>query len=230
MITVIEIGDNNMVIVMLGAPGTGKGTVGQMLSKEFGIPHVSSGELFRSYCIKHSKFGKEIEGYIKSGKLVPDSISIEVIKQRLEEPDVENGIILDGFPRTIEQGEKLQDILAKQGRAVYIVVNLSLPDDEIVDRIIKRRTCPNPECREIYNLDFKPPKKQGICDLCGTELIQRDDDNEETVRERLKIYHETSEKLVEYYKKQALLYTIKLNNESNVTTMGIAEEIKSYFE
>ncbi|MBR6033224.1 MAG: adenylate kinase [Clostridia bacterium] len=219
-----------MEIVMLGAPGTGKGTVGKLLSKEFGIPHVSSGEIFRSYSQRHGELADEIASYINSGTLVPDELTIKLIKKRLNEPDMVNGFILDGFPRTVAQGESLNEILAEQDREINIVVNLDLSDEEIIDRIVKRRTCPNPECREIYNLEFKPPKVEGICDVCGSRLIVRSDDNEETVRQRLKTYHETSEELVEYYKKQALLYTVKLNKESNVTTMGIAEEIRSYFE
>ena len=219
-----------MEIVMLGAPGTGKGTVGKLLSKEFGIPHISMGEIFRSYCKKHSKLAEEAESYMNKGVLVPDRITCSLIEKRLNEEDVSNGFILDGFPRNVEQADKLQEILAMQGREINIVVYLSLPDEEIIDRVLKRRTCPNPECREIYNLDFRPPKKEGVCDICGTPLIIRSDDREETVRQRLKVYHETSEELVDYYKKQALLYTIKLNKESNVTTMGISEEIRSYFE
>ncbi len=219
-----------MEIVMLGAPGTGKGTVGKLLSKEFNIPHISSGEIFRSYCKKHGELAKEMEDYINKGMLVPDELTIELIKKRLNEYDVQNGFILDGFPRTEKQAEYLHNILSEQGRAINIVVYLDLPDEEIIDRVLKRRTCPNPGCREIYNLDFRPPKKDGICDVCGSQLIQRSDDNEETVRKRLKTYHESSEELVNYYKKQALLYTIKLNKESNVTTMGLAEEIRSYFE
>ena len=151
-----------MVIVMLGAPGTGKGTVGQMLSKEFGIVHVSSGEIFRSYCKKHGELARKIESYIKQGQLVPDELAICLIEKRLKEADVEKGVILDGFPRTISQADELKRILNEQGKKVNIAVNLSLPDEEIVDRIVKRRTCPNPECRAIYNLDFKPPKQEGI--------------------------------------------------------------------
>lgn len=219
-----------MVIVMLGAPGTGKGTVGQMLSKEFGIPHVSSGEIFRSYCKKHGELAKEIQSYIENGQLVPDGLAISLIGRRLGEEDVKRGVILDGFPRTTFQADELQRILSGQGRKVDIAVNLSLPDEEIIDRIIKRRTCPNPECRAIYNLDFKPPKQEDICDICGTKLIQRADDNEETVKQRLKTYHETSEQLIDYYKNQDILYTVKLNSKSDVTTMGIAEEIKEYLK
>ena len=219
-----------MEIVMLGAPGTGKGTVGKLLSKEFNIPHISSGEIFRSYSKKHDELAKEIESYISKGNLVPDELTIKLIRNRLSELDCKTGFILDGFPRTVAQAESLYEILKEQGRAINIVVYLNLADEEIIDRTIKRRTCPNPECREIYNLEFKPPKQEGICDLCGSKLVIREDDNAETIKQRLKTYHETSEQLVEYYKKQALLYTIKLNKESNVTTMGVAEEIRSYFE
>ena len=217
-----------MVIVMLGAPGTGKVTVGQMLSKELEIVHISSGEIFRSYLKKHGSIAKKIEIYITQGKLVPDELAIELIEKRLKEPDVEKGVILDGFPRTLAQAEELQRLLKSQNEKVDIAVNLSLPDEEIIDRIVKRRTCPNPDCRAIYNLDFKPPKIEGICDICGSKLIQRADDNEETVKQRLKTYHETSENLIDYYKNQDILYTVKLNAASDVTSMGIAEEIKEY--
>ena len=139
-------------------------------------------------------------------------------------------MILDGFPRNINQALELEKILQEQGRKINIAVDLSLPDEEIIERIVKRRTCPNPECRAIYNLDFKPPKIEDICDKCGTKLIQRADDNEQTVKQRLKTYHETSECLIDFYKNKDILYTVKLNAESDVTTMGIAEEIKAYLK
>lgn len=219
-----------MVIIMLGAPGTGKGTVGQMLSKELKVPHISSGEIFRSYLKKHGSIAKKIETYITQGKLVPDDLAIELIEKRLLENDVKPGVILDGFPRTLAQAKSLQQLLQAQNKRVDIAVNLSLPDKEIIDRIVKRRTCPNPDCRAIYNLDFKPPKQEGICDICGSKLIQREDDNEETVKQRLAVYHQTSENLIDYYKNQDILYTVKLNAKSDVTTMGIAEEIKEYLK
>lgn len=219
-----------MIIIMLGAPGTGKGTVGQMLSKEFGIVHISSGEIFRSYIKRHGEIARKIEQYIIKGELVPDELAIELIGKRLHEPDTQRGMILDGFPRNINQALELEEILKKQERKIDIAVDLSLPDKEIIDRIVKRRTCPNPECRAIYNLDFKPPKTEGICDNCGTKLIQRTDDNEETVKQRLKTYHETSECLIDFYKNKDILYTVKLNAASDVTTMGIAEEVKEYLK
>lgn len=219
-----------MYIVMLGAPGTGKGTVGGLLSKELKIVHISSGEIFRNYIKKHDKLGKEIERYITEGKLVPDELAIQLIEKRLEEPDTVNGAILDGFPRTENQAIVLNKFLEKKGEKINIAVDLSLPDEEIVDRIVKRRTCPNTECREIYNIDFKPPKVEGICDKCGTKLIQRLDDNEETVRQRLLTYHTISEGLINYYKKQDILYTVKLNNKSDITTKDVVEDIKNYLQ
>ena len=219
-----------MVIIMLVAPGTGKGTVGKLLSEELGIVHISSGEIFRSYAKKHDKLGEQIENYISNGLLVPDELAIQIVEKRLEEPDVKNGVILDGFPRTRNQAIVLDYILKLQRKMVDVAVELDLPDDDIVDRIVKRRTCINKNCREIYNLDFKPPKKEGICDKCGGPLVQRIDDNEETVRKRLKTYHETSEGLINYYKRENILYTVKMNNESNTTTKDVAIEIRDYLQ
>ncbi len=217
-----------MVIIMLGAPGTGKGTVGKLLSDELGIPHVSSGEIFRSYVKKQEKIGKQIESYMAQGKLVPDELAIQILEKRLKEDDVKRGVILDGYPRNIKQAEKLDELLMKQGRKIEIAVNLSLSDQDIIDRIVKRRTCPNPECREIYNIEFKPPKIEGICDKCGSKLIQREDDNEETVRKRLETYHEISEDLIDFYKHKDILYTVKINIHSENTSRDVATEIERY--
>jgi|SRR5574344_591756 adenylate kinase len=219
-----------MIIIMLGAPGTGKGTVGGLLSKQLGIVHISSGEIFRSYVKKHRVLGKKIESYLLNGQLVPDELAIELIEKRLQEEDTKNGMILDGYPRNINQAIQLNQLFEKQGKKVDVAVNLDLPDNEIVDRIVKRRTCPNTECREIYNLDFKPPIESGVCDKCGSPLIQRSDDNEETVKQRLETYHRISENLIQFYKSQDILYTLKLNNKSDVTTMNIAEEVKNYID
>lgn len=219
-----------MVIIMLGAPGTGKGTVGKLLSEELGIVHISSGEIFRSYAKKHNEIGEQIENYISNGLLVPDELAIQIVERRLKEPDVEKGVILDGFPRTRNQAIVLDYILELQNKAVDVAVELDLPDEDIIDRIVKRRTCINKNCREIYNLDFRPPKQEGICDKCGGPLIQRIDDNEETVRKRLTTYHETSEGLISYYKRENVLYTVKLNNQSNLTTKDVAIEVRDYLK
>ena len=188
-----------MIIIMLGAPGTGKGTVGNLLAEKLGIPHISSGEIFRSYINSDDEIGKEVKSYVSEGKLVPDELTIRILEKRLQEPDTKKGCILDGYPRTVVQAESLDALLKKQNRSVKVAVNLSLSDDEIVDRITKRRSCPNVDCREIYNLDFRKPKVENVCDKCGSTLIIREDDNETTVRKRLENYHNISENLIEFY-------------------------------
>lgn len=217
-----------MIIIMLGAPGTGKGTVGSLLSEKLNIPHISSGEIFRSYIKKCDNLGREIEEYISKGVLVPDELAIKIIEKRLSEPDTKNGMILDGYPRNINQAIQLDKLLDSNNKKIDIAVDLSLPDNQIIDRIVKRRTCINPHCRQIYNLEFKPPKNEGICDKCGSRLVQRTDDNEQTVKARLKVYHEISENLLNYYKKKDILYTVKLNNESNITTNDVVREVEEY--
>lgn len=219
-----------MIIIMLGAPGTGKGTVGGLLAEYLKIPHISSGEIFRGYIKEDDDLGKELKKYVSEGKLVPDELTIKILEKRLQEKDTMNGYILDGFPRTVYQAECLDRLLERKNDAVSVAVNLSLSDDEIVDRITKRRTCPNPICREIYNLDYKKPKVDGICDKCGSKLIIREDDNEITVRERLRNYHAISENLIDFYKNKNILYTVKLNNESNKVSSDIAKEIKEYLK
>ncbi len=217
-----------MYIVMLGKPGSGKGTVGKMLSRALGITHISSGELFRSYVKKAGKIGKEIDEYISKGNLLPDELAIKLVEKRLLEKDCKNGVILDGFPRTIEQAKELDKFLKEQNCKIDIAIELKLSDKAITERTVKRRVCPNPECREIYNLEFKRPIQDGICDICKSKLIQREDDKVETVMQRLKIYHETSEKLVNYYKNQELLYAVKINVNSGKTAEDIAKEVKEY--
>lgn len=217
-----------MYIVMLGKPGSGKGTVGKMLSEQLGVIHISSGELFRSYIKKAGEIGKKIDSYVSKGNLVPDDLAIELVEKRLKETDCKKGAILDGFPRTIAQAEALDKFLKSQGCKIDIAVELELSDQDIIDRIVKRRVCSNIECREVYNLEFRKPKQEGICDKCGSKLVQRDDDKIETVEQRLKTYHETSAKLVDYYKAQDLLYAVKLNIHSGKTSEDVAKEVKEY--
>ena len=197
---------------------------------KLGVVHISSGEIFRSYIKKHDKLGEEIEKYVSQGNLVPDELSIEIVKKRLEEPDVKNGAILDGFPRTKKQAVVLEEFLKEKGEKIDIAVELELSDEEIIDRIVKRRTCTNKHCREIYNLEFKPPIQDGICDKCESKLIQREDDNEETVKNRLKNYHEISYGLINFYKSKDVLYTVKLNNHSERTSSDVAKEIEEYLK
>ncbi|MBP3255983.1 MAG: adenylate kinase [Clostridia bacterium] len=219
-----------MYIVMLGKPGSGKGTVGKMLSESFGIAHISSGELFRNYIKKAGNIGKTIEEYVNKGILVPDDLTIKLVEKRLNEKDCENGVILDGFPRNIAQAEELDNFLKEKNKKIDIAIELNLSDSDIIKRIITRRICPNSECREVYNLDFKKPVKDGICDKCGTELIQRDDDKEDAIKQRLETYHNESEKLVKYYKSKDLLYAVKLNMNSGKTSEDVVKEVEEKFK
>ena len=219
-----------MIIIMLGAPGSGKGTVGSLLSGMFNIIHISSGEIFRSYIKKHDELGDKIRSYINKGNLVPDDLANTLVEKRLQEKDAEGGVILDGYPRTKEQAMELDRLLSASGKKVDSAVNLKISDEEIIERIINRRTCPNPDCREIYNIKFKPPKANDVCDKCGCTLIIRDDDNLETITERLSNYHKISEHLIKYYKQKDILYSVKQNTHSHKTAADIAEEVKKYLE
>ena len=219
-----------MYIIMLGKPGSGKGTVGKMLSESLGVVHISSGELFRSYIKKAGKIGKSIEEYVNKGELIPDNLAIELVEKRLNEKDCNNGVILDGFPRTIEQAKELDEFLKEKNKKIDIAIELNLSDKDIINRIITRRVCSNVECREVYNLEFKNPKLEGICDKCGSKLIQRVDDKEETVKNRLDEYKNISKKLIEYYKKQDLLYSVKLNLHSGKTSEDVVKEVEEKFK
>ena len=214
-----------MVIIMLGAPGTGKGTVAGILQEKLGIKQVSTGDIFRKNIKEETELGKLAEKYISKGNLVPDDITVKVVEDRLNEPDVENGIILDGFPRTVKQAEELDKILAEKGKKVDKVINLTTPDEEIIERIVNRRVCSNQECKAVYNLILNPPKKDGICDKCSSELVTRKDDTEETVRARLKNYFEQTSPLVEYYEKQGVLLTELVSKSINKLGKDVAEEI-----
>ncbi len=215
-----------MYIVMLGKPGSGKGTVGKMLSEQLGIIHISSGDLFRGYIKKAGEIGREIEKYVSAGNLVPDELAIKLVEKRLKEADCKNGVILDGFPRTVHQAEELDKFLKEYNKKIDIAVELVLTDKDIIDRISKRRVCTNKECREVYNLEFKKPKVEGICDKCGSKLEQREDDKLETVNKRLETYRETAGKLTDYYKEQDLLYAVRLNIHSGKTSEDVAREVK----
>ena len=214
-----------MIIIMLGAPGTGKGTVAGLLQEKLGIKQVSTGDIFRKNIKEGTELGKIAEVYISRGDLVPDDVTVKVVEDRLNEPDVENGIILDGFPRTVKQAEELDKILAEKGKKVDKVINLTTPDEEIVERIVNRRVCSNQECKAVYNLILHPPKKEGICDKCGSELIIRKDDTEETVRARLKNYFEQTSPLVEYYEKQGNVLTETVSKSINKLGEDVAEEV-----
>ena len=219
-----------MVIIMLGAPGTGKGTVASILTEKLEIPQVSTGDIFRKNIKEGTELGKIADAYISKGNLVPDDLTIKIVKDRLNQKDVENGLILDGFPRTIEQAEALEEILQEKGKKVDIVVNLTTPEKEIIERIVNRRVCSNQECKTVYNLVLNPPKKEGICDKCGSKLIQRKDDNVDTVKSRLDNYIELTTPLIKYYENKGVLKTEVVSTSINKLGKDVAEEIVELFK
>lgn len=214
-----------MIIIMLGAPGTGKGTVASILAEKLNIPQVSTGDIFRKHIKEKTELGKLAESYISKGELVPDDVTIGLIENRMEESDVQNGIILDGFPRTVKQAEELDKLLAQKGKKVDMVINLTTPEDEIVERIVNRRICSNSDCKTVYNLVLNPPKVEGVCDKCGSELIQRKDDTIETVKSRLDSYFKQTSPLVEYYEKQGNLYSAVVSKTVNKLGKDVAEDV-----
>ncbi len=219
-----------MVIIMLGAPGTGKGTIAGILMEKLNIPQVSTGDIFRKHMQEKTELGKLAENYISKGKLVPDDVTIKLIKNRLEDDDVKNGIILDGFPRTVKQAEELDKLLDQKNKKVDLVINLSTPEDEIVERIVNRRICSNQDCKTVYNLVLNPPKQEGICDKCGSKLIQRKDDKPETVKARFNSYIEQTSPLVEYYDKKGNLYSAVVSKSINKLGKDVAEDVIRFIE
>ena len=214
-----------MILIMLGAPGTGKGTVAAKLSEKLNIPQVSTGDIFRKAIAEKTAVGIEAEKYISKGMLVPDEVTIKIVEERLKDEDVKNGLILDGFPRTIDQAKALDLMLEKENKNITLAINLETPEEEIIDRIVNRRVCSNQECKTVYNIKLNPPKVDGICDKCGKTLIQRKDDNEETVKNRLVAYYKQSAPIVDYYKNKDLLYSSEVSIKINKMAVDVAEEV-----
>ena len=198
-----ETDTSQTVIIFLGPPGSGKGTQAVRLAKETGLPHISTGDLFRENMSQNTELGQKAKGYINAGKLVPDELTLEIFYDRVKRPDAAKGYILDGFPRTIPQAEALDKYLKGKNLKVF---NLDVPDSVIMQRITGRLSCQ--KCGNIQHKDFSPPKVSGVCDKCGGQLTQRKDDSPETVVERLKVYHAQTAPLIDYYKKQGKLITI----------------------
>ena len=217
-----------MVVIMLGAPGTGKGTVASILKDELQIPQVSTGDIFRKNMKEGTELGKLAESYISKGNLVPDEVTNGIVESRLDDSDVQNGIILDGYPRTVNQAEELDKMLEKRGRKVDLVINLTTPEEEIIERIVNRRVCSNHDCKTIYNLVLHPPVKKGICDKCGHEIIQRKDDTIETVKSRLDNYFIQTSPLVDYYEKTGKLYSAVVSKSINKLGKDVAKDIVEY--
>ncbi|MFN4132101.1 MAG: adenylate kinase [Caldimicrobium sp.] len=195
-----------MNIVFLGPPGAGKGTQAKILIEKYGIPQISTGDMLREHRAKGTELGKKAQEYMDKGQLVPDEIILGMVKERLSQPDCEKGFILDGFPRTVAQAEALDNLLAEMGKKLDFALALIVPDELLVERLTGRRTCKS--CGMMYHIKYKPPKVEGKCDHCGGELYQRPDDNEETVRNRLKVYHESTAPLIDYYNKKGILKEI----------------------
>jgi len=196
-------------IVLLGPPGAGKGTQAQAISEELGLPHISSGEIFRENLKKQTELGKIAESYINKGELVPDDITIKMIKARLTQDDCEKGALLDGFPRTVAQAKALGSMLEEINGQVAAVPYIKVDKEELITRLTGRRTCS--ACGRVYHVKFNPPQEEGICDEDGSELIQREDDKVETVTHRIRVYHEQTQPLIAYYRDQDLLLEINGN-------------------
>ncbi len=192
-----------MKIIMLGAPGAGKGTHAKKISSKYGIPHISTGDIFRANIKNETELGKKAKTYMDQGLLVPDELVMDLVVDRLQQDDCANGYVLDGFPRTIAQAEGLKDALSKVGQKLDYAIDIEVPDEVIVKRMAGRRACVG--CGATYHIENAPSKVEGICDVCGGELVLRSDDEPATVLKRLGVYHEQTEPLVGYYAKSALL-------------------------
>ena len=205
-----------MKIIMLGAPGAGKGTQAKMIADKYGVPHVSTGDIFRANIKNGTELGMEAKKYMDQGLLVPDELTcdlvvpdeltVKILLDRVSQPDCKNGYVLDGFPRTIPQAEVLDKALAELGESIDYAIDVDVPDENIVKRMSGRRACVS--CGATYHVVHVPPKKEGICDRCGSELILRDDDKPETVKNRLDVYHKQTQPLIDFYTKKGVLKTV----------------------
>lgn len=195
-----------MNIVMLGAPGAGKGTIAKKLEEKYHLPHVSTGDLFRENIKNNTALGQEAKTYMDRGALVPDTVTINMLLDRISKEDCKNGFILDGFPRNLAQADGLKNALSKKSEKIDIAILMDAKDEDIVNRLSGRRVCES--CGTPYHIVTLKPKVDGICDKCGGKLIQRKDDTEEVIKDRLKVYHEQTQVLIEYYEKEGILLTM----------------------
>ena len=195
-----------MKIIMLGAPGAGKVTQAKMIADKYGVPHISTGDIFRANIKNGTELGMEAKKYMDQGLLVPDELTVRILLDRVAQDDCKNGYVLDGFPRTIPQAEVLDSELTKLGDHIDYAINVDVPDENIVKRMSGRRACLT--CGATYHIEHVPPKKEGICDVCGSELVLRDDDKPETVKNRLNVYHEQTQPLIDFYTEKGVLKTV----------------------
>ena len=192
-----------MKIIMLGAPGAGKGTQAKMIADQYGIPHISTGDIFRANIKEQTELGMEAKTYMDKGALVPDELTVKILLDRVAKDDCKSGYVLDGFPRTIPQAEVLDKAVKELNETIDYAINVEVPDGNIIKRMSGRRACL--ACGATYHVEHVPPKKEGICDRCGKELVLRDDDKPETVKKRLEVYHAQTQPLIEYYNKKNIL-------------------------
>ncbi|MCX4691554.1 adenylate kinase [Streptomyces sp. NBC_01408] len=214
-----------MRIVLVGPPGAGKGTQAAFLAKNLSIPHISTGDLFRANISQGTELGKSAKSYMDAGELVPDSVTIGMAKDRMEQPDAAHGFLLDGFPRNLSQAEALDEILKDAGLSLDAVLDLEVEEDEVVKRIAGRRTC-RKNSAHVFHVTYATPKTEGVCDHCGGELYQRGDDSEDTVRNRLSVYHAETEPIIDYYKAQGLVSTIPALGEVAEITKRAMDALK----
>lgn len=195
-----------MKIIMLGAPGAGKGTQAKMIAEKYGVPHISTGDIFRANIKNGTQLGMEAKQYMDKGLLVPDELTVMILLDRVSQDDCKDGYVLDGFPRTIPQAQVLDNALTELGDQIDYAIDVDVPDENIVKRMGGRRACIS--CGATYHLEHIPPKTEGICDACGQELVLRDDDKPETVKNRLNVYHEQTQPLIDFYKEKGVLKTV----------------------
>jgi adenylate kinase len=209
-----------MRIVLLGAPGAGKGTVAKLLMEYDGSVQISTGDILRNAVKQGTELGLKAKEFMEKGELVPDDLIMMIVEERIKASDCKKGFIFDGFPRTINQAEKLKELLNRMGLTLDAVINLDVPKEVILERLTTRRTCSNPDCQEIYNIKSKPPSPDGRCLKCGWPVVQREDETEEAITKRLEVYNEKTKPLIEYYEREGLLYNI-----SSLSSEEIVKEI-----
>ncbi|HPK56020.1 MAG TPA: adenylate kinase [Spirochaetota bacterium] len=215
-----------MNLILLGAPGAGKGTVSKLLVEKKGMVQISTGDILRGAIKEGSDLGKKAEGFMTRGELVPDQLILDIIEEKLSKEKFPNGFILDGFPRTIPQAEGLKKIMSRLSIKINAAVDLIVDENEIVKRLSSRRTCSNSDCQAIYNVFSKPTKKEGVCDLCGSPVVQRSDETEDAIKVRLNTYKEKTAPLVDYYKNEGLLKSIDANKGSDKVCESIISTIE----
>jgi len=213
-----------MKIILLGAPGSGKGSQALAITKALAVPHISTGDIFRHHIANNTNLGKKVKSYIDKGMLVPDEMTINILTDRLKKDDCAKGFVLDGFPRTIEQALFLDKTLEMLNMKLDIIINIVLDDSAIINRLSSRLVCAN--CNDVYHIRDKAPKSKGICDNCKTALIQRDDDNEVTIKKRLQVYHKQSAPLLKYYANKVKTVDIESNNVLVYTTKTVFDVLE----